>query len=92
MTDRQDDTEEEQRQRAARRQGLAYQGGVEAVAAILIAAGLGYWADEHFGTSPLWLLIGTAIGFGSFTLRLVRLGRRLNEEPPEGAAPTDEKR
>ena len=64
---------------ASRSQGLAYQGAFEAVVAILIASGIGLWADSHFGTSPRYLLIGTAVGFGSFVLRLVRLGRRLQE-------------
>ena len=65
------------RQRAARRQGLAYQGALEAFVAILIAMGIGYWVDQRFGTSPLYLLIGTGVGFASFVLRLVRLGRQL---------------
>jgi F0F1-type ATP synthase assembly protein I len=65
------------RQRTARRQGLAYQGAFEAFVAILIGMGIGYWIDEHFGTSPLYLLIGTAVGFAAFVVRLVRLGRQI---------------
>ncbi len=61
----------------SRRQGLAYQAGAEAVFAILIAAGIGYWADQHFETSPRYLLIGVVLGFTAFVLRLVRLGRQL---------------
>ena len=68
----------------ARRQGLAYQGSFEAVISILVGAGIGYWADEHFDTSPRYLLIGTVVGFASFVLRLVRLGRQLQEGGPEG--------
>jgi F0F1-type ATP synthase assembly protein I len=63
--------------RQARRQGLAYQAASEAVAAILIAAGAGYWADGRFDTSPIFLFLGTAIGFGAFVMRLLRLGRQL---------------
>ena len=89
MTDPTDDREETERRSQARRQGLAYQGAFEAVIAILIAAGLGYWADRHFGTTPRYLLIGTVIGFASFVLRLLRLGRRLAEleaeQPPRNA-------
>ena len=66
-----------QRRRAARRQGIAYQGAFEAFVAILIAMGIGYWVDQRFGTSPLYLLIGTGVGFASFVLRLVRLGRQI---------------
>jgi F0F1-type ATP synthase assembly protein I len=64
------------------RAGAAYQGAIEAVFAILVAAGLGYWADEHFDTSPRYLLIGLVVGFASFLLRLMRM-RRLLEEPPD---------
>jgi F0F1-type ATP synthase assembly protein I len=59
----------------ARRQGAVYQGAFEAVFALLIAAGFGYWLDTVFETAPILLLIGIAIGFASFTVRLVRLGR-----------------
>jgi F0F1-type ATP synthase assembly protein I len=65
------------RQRAARRQGIAYQGAFEAFVAILIAMGIGYYADQRFGTSPRYLLIGTGVGFAAFVLRLVRLGRQI---------------
>jgi F0F1-type ATP synthase assembly protein I len=83
VTDRRD----EQR-RNARSQGVAYQGALEAVFAILIAAGIGYWADTRFGTSPRYLLIGFVIGFSAFVLRLFRLGRELRAgAPPEGGAP-----
>ncbi len=80
----------EQRQRTARRQGIAYQGATEAFVAILICMGLGVWADQRFDTSPTFLLIGTGIGFASFVLRLLRLGRQLErfkEGPDAGAGP-----
>ncbi len=64
----------------ARRQGRAYQGAFEAVFAILIAAGIGLWVDSRFETSPWGLAIGTILGFGSFVLRLLRLGKQLH--PP----------
>jgi len=51
----------------------AYQAALEAVFAIPIAGGLGYWADSHFGTEPTWLLIGLAVGFASFVMRIVRM-------------------
>ena len=56
-----------------------YQGAVEAVFAILIGAGLGYWADEHFGSAPRYLVIGVVLGFGAFVLRLLRLGEQMRE-------------
>jgi F0F1-type ATP synthase assembly protein I len=86
---RPDETEQAERRRRARRQGQAYQAAFEAVVAILIAAGIGYWVDERYGISPWGLLVGTALGFGSFVLRLLRLGRQLGvtdagEEAGEG--------
>ena len=83
MTDRSTDEERAARQRTAQRQGLAYQGAFEAVIAILIAAGIGLWADQYFDTSPRYLLIGTVVGFASFVLRLVRLGRQLHPDASE---------
>ena len=60
-----------------RSKGAVYQGGTEAVFAVLIAGGIGYWLDDYFDSAPRGLLIGIAIGFASFTLRLVRLGREM---------------
>jgi F0F1-type ATP synthase assembly protein I len=72
-------------QEVVKRRGLAaYQGAFEAVLAIPIAIGGGYWLDGRFDTSPILLLVGAAVGFGAFVLRLVRLGhqlRSLDNEP-----------
>jgi F0F1-type ATP synthase assembly protein I len=70
--------------RPSRRGAAAYQGALEAVLAIVIAAGIGYWADGQLGTSPRWLIVGMAVGFGSFVLRLWRM-RRLFEQPTDGS-------
>lgn len=69
--------------------GRAYQGGLEAVLALVIMTVLGAWADSRFDTAPVLFLIGLAIGFGSFTLRLVRLLRQL-EQRPRGEGPKHE--
>jgi len=66
-----------ERRRQARRQGLAWQGAAEAVFAIPIAAGAGYWLDGRFDKSPIFLFLGTAIGFAAFVVRLMRLGRQV---------------
>ena len=70
-----------------RRRGFAaYQGAFEAVLAIPISIGGGYWLDGRFDTSPILLLVGAVIGFGAFVLRLMRLARHLqlldNEPKP----------
>ncbi len=61
--------------------GAAYQGAMEAIFAIVLATGAGYWADSSYGTSPVWLLTGATIGFAAFVLRLYRLGSVLNQAP-----------
>jgi F0F1-type ATP synthase assembly protein I len=78
VTDRQ-----EEEGRATRRRGAAYQGAFEAAVAILVAGFAGKLADDHFGTAPRYLLIGFFVGFCSFVLRLVRLGRNLYGAPEE---------
>jgi len=73
----------------SRRQGAVYQGAFEAVIALLIAVCFGYWLDRTFDTAPVLLLIGTAIGFASFTLRLVRLGRWVGDVDPDPSTKPD---
>jgi F0F1-type ATP synthase assembly protein I len=65
------------------RQGAAYQGALEAVFAILIGAFLGRLADDHFGTTPRYLLVGLLVGFAAFVLRLVRMRRYLPDTAPK---------
>ena len=85
MTDRRDEKESQTRHR-----GAVYQGGSEAVFAILIAAGIGYWIDGRFDTAPSFLLIGLAVGFACFTVRLVRLGREVQRNTSSEAEETSE--
>jgi F0F1-type ATP synthase assembly protein I len=68
---------------AARKGAIAYQGAMESVLSILVGAGLGYWLDSTLTTTPLFLLLGLAAGFGAFILRMMRLGRRLGEVPED---------
>ena len=86
--------EQEEKPRAgqSRRQGAVYQGAFEAVIALLIAAGFGYWLDGYFDTAPVLLLIGTAIGFASFTVRLIRLGRWMHGADSDESGGVDESR
>lgn len=70
--------------------GRAYQGAIESVFAIVIAAGLGYWADSHFGTSPRWLVVGSIVGFGAFVLRLARMARLIEDDTDKHTEPLDD--
>ena len=73
-----------------RRLGAVYQGAFEAVIALLIAVGIGYWLDGYFDSAPWLLLMGTAIGFASFTVRLIRLGRWMRDRDLDEAGRADE--
>jgi F0F1-type ATP synthase assembly protein I len=83
LTDRPDSNDSSQdsveRDFETRRQGAVYQGAFEAVIALLVAVFTGYWLDGYFDTTPVLLLVGFVIGFTSFTVRLVRLGRWVEE-------------
>lgn len=58
----------------------AYQGAFEAIGAILVGGGFGYWADLTWDSSPWGFLIGIVLGFAAMVLRLLRLGKELNFE------------
>lgn len=70
---------------AASMAGDAYQGAFEAVMAVLVGAGAGYWADGHWGTTPYGVLAGVVIGFAAMVLRLLRMGRELQVDGGTGA-------
>ncbi len=59
--------------RLSKQQSASYQGAFEAVLAVPIAIGIGYWCDDRFGTAPIGLFVGTAIGFAAMLLRIVRM-------------------
>ena len=63
----------------------AYQGAFEAVFAVLVGAGAGYWVDRRFGTTPYGVIVGVVIGFAAMVLRLLRMGRDLPPGPSGGA-------
>lgn len=64
----------------------AYQGAFEAIGAVLVGGGFGYWADLTWDTSPWGLLIGIGLGFAAMVLRLLRLGKELELESGSEAA------
>lgn len=61
----------------------AYQAALEAVFAIPIAGGLGYWADRQFGTDPVLLIVGLVLGFATFVVRLSRMRALVEEQSKE---------
>ena len=70
----------------SRRGARAYQAALEAVFAIPVAGGLGYWADTRFETEPILLLVGLGLGFVTFVMRIVRMRKLVeagNDDPGE---------
>jgi len=77
---------EPSREEQTRRGTAVYQGALEAVLAIGVAAGIGAWVDHRWATSPRWLITGTIVGFGSFVLRLFKMRKLFDgDEPPSDA-------
>jgi F0F1-type ATP synthase assembly protein I len=72
------------------RAGKAYQRALEAVLAIPIGIGIGYFVDGRLESSPIGLLIGAALGFAAFVRRLVSM-RSLVESAAAEAAAADSK-
>jgi len=66
----------------------AYSAAMEAVLAVPIAMGLGWWADSHFETAPIFLLTGLGFGFATLVVRLMRM-REIVEEAAEEASEAD---
>ena len=43
---------------------------------------IGYWLDRRWGTLPLLLIIGVALGFATATMSLLRLTKPPRSNPP----------
>ena len=54
--------------------------GVQIAASMAVFAGGGYALDEWFGTSPLWLLVGAALGMVGIVALIVRVAREADRE------------
>lgn len=62
---------------------------MEATVSIPIAMGLGWWADRHFGTEPVFLLVGLGLGFTTFVVRLVRMREMVERAGDAASEKTD---
>lgn len=79
-------------QATKRSMASAYQGAIEAVAAMVMCALAGWWIDGRLGSGPIGLFVGMGIGFAAFLLRLLRiqaptLGRAVQPGTQEAARP-----
>lgn len=50
--------------------------GISVALAIFIGLGLGYWLDQKFGTEPVLLLIGLAVGIAAGFSNIYRAGQK----------------
>ncbi len=75
---------------AQQRMASAYQGAVESVMAVVISGLAGYWVDRRFGTEPNGFLVGMAIGFAAFGLRMWRMRNLMGTTGgPDANGPSD---
>jgi F0F1-type ATP synthase assembly protein I len=73
------------------RAGKAYQRAFEAVLAIPIGIGIGYFIDGRLDSSPIGLVIGAALGFAAFVRGLVSMRNLVESAPPSDGTPDDER-
>lgn len=66
-----------------RRRTRAYQSAMEAVFAIPIALGIGWWLGGKLGSETIGMLIGLGFGFATFIVRLTRMRGMVEQEAAE---------
>jgi F0F1-type ATP synthase assembly protein I len=52
--------------------------GIEIAVCVLLGFGAGYWLDGKFGATPLWTLIGGAMGIAAAAKVVHRLIKQTN--------------
>ena len=72
--------EEEQYSKAMRESGPYLTLGIQMAITVAAFSGLGYWLDNRFNTSPLWIAIlsglGAVMGLAYFLLTVTRLSKK----------------
>ena len=76
-------SEQEDSTETVRRRGKAYQSVMEAVFAIPIGGGLGWFLGGWLGSETVGLLIGLGFGFATFIVRLTRMRGMVEREAAE---------
>jgi len=71
--------------------GLAWRLASELIAALAVGGLLGFGADTIFGTLPLFLLIGLALGCAAALLSVMRLMKKLSGQSPDPGTGQDER-
>jgi len=60
--------------------GIAVKLGTEMTVATLLGAGIGYWADQFFGTKPWGIVMGVVFGGAAGMLNVYRAAQVMTEE------------
>jgi F0F1-type ATP synthase assembly protein I len=68
---------------SVRRRGKAYQSVMEAVFAIPIGGGIGWFLGGRLGSETIGLLVGLGFGFATFIIRLTRMRGMVEREAAE---------
>ena len=76
-------SEQDDRPEPERRRARAYQSAMEAVFAIPIALGIGWWVGGKLGSETIGLGIGLVLGFATFIVRLASMRRMVEREAAE---------
>jgi F0F1-type ATP synthase assembly protein I len=76
-------SEQEDSTESVRWRGKAYQSVMEAVFAIPIGGGLGWFLGGRLGSETVGLLIGLGFGFATFIVRLMRMRGMVEREAAE---------
>jgi ATP synthase protein I len=58
--------------------GIGMRIGIELLASVLVGAGLGWFFDDKFHTSPIFLLALVSLGFTAGVLNVIRLTKRMD--------------
>ena len=82
-----------QDERSALAQGYMWASRVTSISLqAVIPAGIGYWLDGRWGTSPWLLIVGTVIGFASMMRELIKFSQKCTsndrKSPPSDSPKT----
>jgi F0F1-type ATP synthase assembly protein I len=77
---------------SVRKRGKAYQSVMEAVFAIPIGGGIGWFLGGRLGSETVGLLIGLGFGFATFIIRLTRMRGMVEQEAAEAERRKEEGR
>ena len=74
--------------------GLSYATriGVELVAGTLVGAGIGYFIDWKFKTTPWGIVIGVLVGSAAGFLNIYRFARTLDQDQEEKDQPDQDRK